>query len=94
MLVTSLSFVEELGFIASGGSVKGKTLEKVAKTILQWGMLNAVTYDIAKTEAILFSKFHRQRLSRQLREIRIKVGDKHVIFNKEATKWLKIWLDS
>ena len=75
-LVTSLSFVDDLGFIASGSSVKEivKTLEKFAKTVLQWGMLTAVTYDTSKTEAVLFSKSHHQRLGKQLREIKIKIG--------------------
>ena len=36
-LVTSLSFIDDLGFIALGSSVKevGKTLEKVAKTVIE-----------------------------------------------------------
>ena len=43
--VTSLSFVDDLGFIASGSSVNEivKTLENVAKAVLEWGRLNAVT---------------------------------------------------
>ena len=43
--VTSLSFVDDLGFIASGYSVKGlaKALEGVAKVVLEWGKCNAVT---------------------------------------------------
>ena len=93
---TSLSFVDDLGFIASGSSVQeiAKSLEKVAKTVLQWGERNAVTYDTAKTEAVLFSKSRRQRLSGQLREAHIKVGDKKIGFNREATRWLGVWLDS
>lgn len=45
-LVTSLSFVDDLGFIVSGTSVKdiAQSLEKVAKTALEWGMANAMTY--------------------------------------------------
>lgn len=67
-LVTSLSFVDDLGFIASGSLVKEivKTLEKVAKTVLEWGTLNAVIYDTPKTKAVFFSKLHRQQLSKQL----------------------------
>ena len=67
-LVTSLSFIDDLGFIASGSSVKevAKTLEKVAKTVLEWGNSNSVSYDTSKTEAVLFSKSHRQRLNKQL----------------------------
>ncbi len=57
-LVTSLSFIDDLGFITSGSSVKVlvKTLENVAKAVLEWGRLNAVTYDVSKTEAVLFFK--------------------------------------
>lgn len=46
-LVTSLSFIDYLGFIASGSSVKevGKALEKVAIIVIEWVMQNAVTYD-------------------------------------------------
>ena len=64
--VTSLSFIDDLGFVASGSSITEvvKNLEKVAKVVLEWGKLNAVTYDTAKTEAILFSKSRRQRLSK------------------------------
>ena len=45
-LVISLSFVDDLGFVASGSFVKElvKTLEKVAQAVLEWGMLNSVTY--------------------------------------------------
>ena len=59
-LVTSLSFIDDLGLIASSSSVKevAKALEKVAKTVLEWGTLNTVTYDISKTEVVLFSKSH------------------------------------
>ncbi len=94
-LVTSLSFVDDLGFIASGSSVKEivKALEKVAKEEIEWGRLNAVTY-VSKTEAVLFSKSHRQRLNKQLRETKIKVGTENIPFNKEATRWLGVWLDS
>ncbi len=40
-LVTFLSFIDDLGFVASGSSIKEvvKTLEKVAKV---WGKLNSV----------------------------------------------------
>ncbi len=88
-LVTSLSFVDHLGFIASGSSVKEvvKTLEEIACTVLEWGTLNAVTYDTVKTEAVLFSKSHRQRLSEQLRETKLKVGNERISFNKPPRFW-------
>lgn len=53
-------------------------------------MLNAVTYNISKTEVVRFSKSHRQRLSKQLQEAKIKVGNEKILFNKGATRWLRL----
>ena len=94
--VTSLSFVNDLGFIASGTSVQkiSKTLEIVALSVFRWGLTNVVTYDTSKTEAVSFSKLHRQQLNKQLRETKIQVGNEKFMFNKEATRWLGVWLDS
>lgn len=60
-------------------------LEKVAKTILQWGKTNVVTYDIAKTKIVFFSKLHQQRLNKQLQKTKIKVENIKIMFNKKAT---------
>ena len=86
--VTPLSFVDDLGFIASGTSVQevSKTLETVASSVLRWGLTNAVTYDTSKTEAVLFFKSHRQQLNKQLQETKIQVGNEKIMFNKEATR--------
>lgn len=93
--VTSVLFIDNLRFIASGisGKKNSQTLGIVAFTVLHWGSTNAVTYDTSKTKVVLFSKSHRQRLTRQLREADLKVGNKKIKFNKEATRWLGVWLD-
>lgn len=59
--VTSLSFVDNLGFIASGSPVKDivRAFETVAKEVIEWGRQNAITYNMAKIEAVLFSKLHQ-----------------------------------
>lgn len=94
--ITSLSFVDDLGFIAAGSLVKelAKTLGQVAQVVLDWRKSNTVTYDIAKTEAVLFSKSHRQRLKKQIAAVNIKIGAEKIKFNKVATRWLGVWLDS
>lgn len=56
--------------------------------------LNTVTYDTSKTEAVLFFKSYWQRLGKQLQETKIEVGSEKIAFNKEATQWLGVWLDS
>ncbi len=58
------------------------------------GVTNTVTYDTSKTKVVLFSKSHRKRLSKQLQVTKIRVGNKKTIFNKVATRWLGVWLDS
>ena len=94
--IMSLLFVDDLGFVASGHSIKDivKALEKVAQTVVGWGIANVVTYDIAKTEVVLFSRSHRQRLNRQISDTNIRIGTQTIKFNKEATRWLGVWLDS
>ena len=94
--VTSLFFVDDMGFIASGYLVKGlaKALKKVAKVVLEWETCNAVIYDITKTEAVFFSKSHCQQLNQQIAEINIKIEAENIQFNKKAIWWLGIWLDS
>lgn len=61
-MVTSLSFVNDLEFIASRILVKeiAQTLGVIAITILVWGLRNAVTYNMSKTVSVLFYKSHDQ----------------------------------
>ena len=56
--VTCLLFMDDLGFLSAGNSIIEikKILEKAGKITLNWGMRNAVIYDISKTKAMLFSK--------------------------------------
>jgi len=35
-----------------------------------------------------------KRWKRRASEAKVRVGDKEVPFNKEATRWLGVWLDS
>ena len=92
----SLSFVNNLSFIALGSLVKEivKTLERVTQEIIEWDKQNEVTYDISKTEAVLFSKFHQQQFNKQLPEAEIKVSTEKISFNKGVTRWLDVWLES
>lgn len=48
--------------------------------------LDGMVMSTSKTEAVLFSRSHRQRLNRQLQETKIKVGNEKNMFNKEATR--------
>lgn len=69
-ILVSLSFVDDLEFIASGTSVKeiAKALGKVSNLVVEWGRRNAVTYNTAKTELVLFFRAKQRRLNQKLRE--------------------------
>lgn len=88
--------MDDLGFLTAGHSVWEitKTLEEAGKIALHWGKTNAVTYDISKTEAILFSKARNQKLTKQLSETELRFGGRVISFSQEATRWLGVWLDS
>ena len=55
----SLFFMDDLRFLANGNLIQevAASLEKTRETVIRWGLSNAVTYDIAKTEDILFREF-------------------------------------
>ena len=62
--VTCLSFMDDLGFLVADNSIIEikKIREKAGKITLNWGICNATTYDISKTEAILFFTAKKQKL--------------------------------
>lgn len=93
--VTCVSFVDDLGFITADRSISkiAKTLEKAGNIVLEWRANNTVIYGISKTEAVLFSKARQQKLTRLLKT-RLRVGGETVLFKKDATQWLGVWLDS
>ena len=94
--VTCLSFMDDLSFLTAGNSIWEikKTLKEVRKIALDWGENNVVTYDIGKTEAILFSKARNQKLTKQLSKTELQFGNQIISFRQEATRWLGMWLDS
>ena len=91
-----LSFMDDLSFLASGNSIQevATTLEKTGETVIKLGLPNAVTYDIAKTEAILFSPTRSKKVNKETSEILLTIGEEEIKFNNQAIRWLGIWLDS
>jgi len=57
-----------------------------------WAKENACQFDIEKTKAMLFT---RKRSNKEPKmNAKIRVGGHEVRYNKEATRWLGVWLDS
>lgn len=75
--------MNDLGFLASGNLIQevATILKKMGETVIRWGFTNAVTYDIAKTEAILFSPTRSKKVNKETSEIRLIIGEKEIKFN-------------
>jgi len=67
-------------------------LEGCAKETQIWAKENACQFDIEKTEAILFTRKRNNKEPKM--KAKIKVRNHEVQYNKEATRWLGVWLDS
>ncbi len=69
--------MDNLRFFAAGNSVIEikKILEEARKITLDWGKHNAVTYNIIKTKAMLFSKARKHKFLRQLTATQLGFGD-------------------
>jgi len=52
---------------------------------------NASQFDTEKTEAMLFTR--RRKNKEPKMNARVRVGNHEVLYNKEATRWLGVWLD-
>jgi len=79
--IRGLSFVDDIGWWggrAVGGS--GASIYQAAN--------NGVAFNHGKPEAAIF------RRKKSPPTATVKVGPNTVPFNKEATRWLEIWLDS
>jgi len=88
--VQGLSFVDDVAWWTDGKSEKetAEALGKVAEAALGWAGRNGVKFDHAKTEAMFLSK-RRRKPSESVR-----VGDHDIPFNRHATRWLGVWIDS
>jgi len=91
--VRGLSFVDDIGWWAEGKddeAVAAKRSEAASASI-GWAERNGVAFDHRKTEAVIFW-MNRKKGSEA--KAKVRVGDNEVPFNKEATRWLGVWLDS
>jgi hypothetical protein len=89
-----ISFADDVGWWVSGKNITEirRKLEKCALLSQTWADNNAVVFDIDKTEAVLF--LQRRCHRRQINEtIKVAPGVEKK-FNREATRWLGVWLDS
>jgi len=92
-----LSFVDDVGWAATGSDVNQvvRKLEACARESIDWAERRELEFDTAKTEAVLFTRRrgHKKHL-RPKPTAMIRVGNGYIKFNKEATRWLGVWMDT
>ena len=89
-----LSFVDDIDFLILEKTDEdiSKTLTKVGDLAIKWDLINNVTFNIEKTEVILFTK--KTKIRWNINKLNIKIKDYVITFNKEVIRWLEIWLDT
>jgi len=95
--VKGLSFVDDLGWVATGNDVNQLvwTLEACAAQSIESARRRDLQFDTAKTDAALLTRrrSHQTHLQPKL-SAKIKVGDGFVRFNQVATRWPGVWMDA
>ena len=88
-----MSYADDVAWVVKGDRIRDliPLMEECARAANQWAGKNNVEFDLAKTEAVVFSR----KLDKPDRmAARIQVGATTVSFNLNATRWLGIWMDS
>ena len=67
-------------------------LEGAVRRAIRWGLANDVRFELAKTEAIIFSR--NRRHGRDKTHEHVQVDSHPVPFNGKVTRWQGIYLDS
>jgi hypothetical protein len=63
-------------------------LSKASAAACKWATSNGITFDHGKSEAVFFSRARRPPTAM------IRTGGREILFNRTATRWLGVWLDS
>jgi len=89
---SGLSFIDDIGWWVEGRNDKevAAKLSQAAAAAIEWAGKNGVAFDQGKMEAAMFWRRKRGTVA----AAKVKVGDSEVPFNKEATRWLGVWLKS
>jgi hypothetical protein len=88
--------VDSLAWVATGSYVNQviKILERCTAKSIAWAGRRRLQFDTAKMEVALFTP----RLGYTIhllpkRTAKIMVGEGFILFNRQATCWLSIWMD-
>jgi hypothetical protein len=84
--------VDDIGLLASGNSIQkvSEILETAEKEVISWGLANNVSFEVNKTEAVLFIKKKGRLLRQSLSRAKITLDGRAITYNQDATRWLRI----
>jgi len=95
--VEGQSFVDDAGCVAMGSDVSkiARKLEVCTRVTIDWADRQEMEFDTANTKAALFTcrGGHKKHLRPKL-TVKIGGGNSFVRCNKEATRWLGVWMDA
>jgi hypothetical protein len=88
--------VDDIGLLASGNSIQevSEILETAGKEAISWGLANNVSFEVNKTEVVVFTKKKGRLLRQSLSRAKITLDGRAITYNQDATRWLGIWLDN
>ena len=88
------SFADDCGFLVEAPNVKdlAKLVEETGNKAIEWGEDKGLQFDNAKTEVLALTR--RRKQMPQISQMEMVIKSHTIKFNKEATRWLGIWLDS
>ena len=89
--------MDNVGWMATGSDITEvvRKMESSARESIDWAERCELEFNTAKTKAALStrSRGHKRHRHPKL-STKIQVGNGFVRFNKEATKWLGVWMDT
>lgn len=70
-------FDDDLELLVTGNSIQevATSLEKIEEIVFRWRLSNTVTYDIAKTKAILFFRACSKKVKKEIAAIKLVFGE-------------------
>jgi hypothetical protein len=82
-----LSFTDDVAWVEGKDDREvAEKLSKASEAACKWAARNGITFDHGKSEAVFFSRARPTAT--------IRTGGHEIPFNRKATRWLGVWLDS
>lgn len=88
------SFADDCSFLSEAPNIIELIglMEEAGCRAIERGERNFLQFDHDKTEAVVFTK--RRKSKSEIVRVTLMIKDQIINFNKEATRWLGVWLDA